>query len=293
MGGLVTREMDRALTATNQTPFFGGFVTVATPNGGAPLAQAVIDGKVDNFMGDGIRSVAAGPLLTAAPFIKIANWFGAGIEISIDKVVVDMKAAIFKKFDFATGPMLDLPSSSKFMTDLNGFTHNKKMIAIVAKEDAPSMYREISSLMGLFNSSPTDLPLNVTNDGLLNQGVRVGITIYQGIEDIYWWRKKLAIFKNPRNHYAACEVAYRRGWQWLENAPTVWNSIVSNGSGELNDGIVPESSAGALSGATTTEVLGVNHQECMNHPNVTQKLGDIFDGNVGNTQSEKDFFKTQ
>jgi hypothetical protein len=49
---------------------------------------------------------------------------------------------------------------------------------------------------------------------------------------------------------------------------------------EENDGIVLKSSSHGLNGplVTKTEVSHVNHQECMNHEEVTLKLKEIFDG---------------
>lgn len=288
MGGLVTRDMDRQLTTSGQNPYFGGFVTFATPNSGAPLAKAVEDGRIDNFMEDGVRNLLAGPAVTFSGVIQLAGFFG--YDISVDAAVRECKNAVLKKFDFATGPMHDLPPTSQFFNTLNSFSSNKKMIAVAAKEDAPSMWREISSLIP--GQSPTDFSLNQTDDGKVKKYVDKAIKVYQGIEDYYWWRKTLAIFKDNRRHYSACEVGYRRGWQWLDNAPKIWNLLVSGGTSELNDGIVPETSAKGLSGAYVSEVLGVNHQECMNHPAITQKLTDIFNGVVG-TLSERDFFRTQ
>jgi pimeloyl-ACP methyl ester carboxylesterase len=53
--------------------------------------------------------------------------------------------------------------------------------------------------------------------------------------------------------------------------------------GGAHDGIVPVYSQASLPGATQISVVGVNHQEFLNHPNITAQMNNILNGTAGVT----------
>jgi pimeloyl-ACP methyl ester carboxylesterase len=350
LGGLVTRALDKQMSATGQNPYYGGFVTFSTPHKGAIIAQSLAEGKVHAFLDDGTHRLLKGPLLTASSiltsiFLPVStSIFGT---ITLDHFAEKAKQAILSQFNFARGPAVDLPPNSGFMNRLNGYTPNKPMVLVAAKEDDATLWREVSSLV----YQPADLPLHQTADQEVPKYVNIAINVYGGIEDYYHVIK----FFNPFlfADREAKQLAYHSGKMWLVGAPGVWNDLIgsnrtesvtvpfsgptlqaeqewigwktsnciggrpsSYGYGpcysfteyanvvlspaqraaaygtymrtyttrimnEENDGIVLKSSSQGLNGAFLTEIAHVNHQECMNHSEVTQKLNEVFNASGG------------
>ena len=63
MGGLMLRDADR-ITA-NGTKKFGGYITVTSPNYGAPISNSLLDGSVEKAAQNACNKIADGPLAQA------------------------------------------------------------------------------------------------------------------------------------------------------------------------------------------------------------------------------------
>ena len=85
MGGLMLRDADR-ITA-NGTKKFGGYITVASPNYGAPIANSLLDGSVENAAENACNKLADGPLsqLFALPWgiVSLVDLYSGFILIAI------------------------------------------------------------------------------------------------------------------------------------------------------------------------------------------------------------------
>ncbi len=57
MGGLALRSLDAA-----GANLYGGYITVASPHGGARLANSIIDGSMENYINSGCKEVVDGPV---------------------------------------------------------------------------------------------------------------------------------------------------------------------------------------------------------------------------------------
>jgi pimeloyl-ACP methyl ester carboxylesterase len=316
-GGLVTRQIDKS---RNSDAYFGGFVTFGTPHKGALIADAAASGKVSPWLHDGIGRIT-GCLGVLASVANVLN------------CIADFKDVIEKEFS-TTGPALQLQTTSPFIQNLNSFTHQKKMIAVSARESGDKLWRQASSLLN--RNAPSKQSLHELKDDDLGKKIKIGVALLGA------YSVKSMIF-NP-----TATFNFVRTLTWIRSAPSVWENLVganriemrtvstmvvnpnimaryqqwksgkgcvyedlSNGctfedftqtlnadeldnlmvpsttqvgvavNNEEFDGIVLKSSANGLNGAISIETrlepnLGVNHQECMNHPFIT----DIFNRDI-------------
>jgi pimeloyl-ACP methyl ester carboxylesterase len=339
MGGLVLRSIDKKRTEGNLNPYFGGFITFGTPHKGAKVAdniQIALD-----FLRDGVTKLKKGPQST--PAIRSALQLGACIQdgnfpfhVSRCKSILDMlnefDASINSGLGFATGPSRDLGTTTDFISDINGFTHNKPSIVVAGNEDGPTLWREAGSLDG--DNAPSMLPFGQVNDGVLVKAMDKLVSVYG---DVTWYLSS-ELGKRLTTNAGAKHAAWTEGKLWAQNAPLQWeflngsmvtenravsrygllpglqsayeswrsncqsqsctladfiriNSIPSGGMTTYtvyepvtyrtaNDGLIPIASAHGLPNAAQITVDGVNHQEMMNHPNVTTSFDNIYNGNT-------------
>lgn len=215
LGGLTTRQIDRADNGTN---LFGGFITVGTPNKGAIIAQAVMEGRGDKFVDEAIRAVVA-------PFYD--TWVGM-LVIGLSSINDDFQ--LIRRVFPIIGPAEDLSPNSNLIKDLNGqngFTHgNKKIIAISARESGQKLWCELSSIA---LNPPSELPLHQVGDedmgrkmarlegmynsaGYVSTGWAVVSTVFGGWFVTGKWAVRAKLFFN--------------GASWIKNAPAAWNNLL-------------------------------------------------------------------
>jgi hypothetical protein len=327
-GGLVTREIERSYNADD----FGGYITLATPHKGTGLANAYLSGQLENFFTEICQESIVEPISFVGPYgmFPVFNIVHYNSDLICNFLWNDV---FLNKFaDFVSTPSaIDLSINSPKQQQLNAFQSNKPRIAVGAKEESPTHWREICSI-GL--NKPSSLDLNTTKDE----------TLKNIIDEIRYaeWAVSTVIESIPffGNLFSDLAEECRQGYETLDKSEEKWNlmlgasfsstySVSSNEfqcqaqedalgnqleSGEIglivynqrmqelycnpacwaivtiqvpiqlgieNDGIVPLSSQLSLDGAAKFNTTKVNHQELLNHPNVTTILQNIFDSGNG------------
>ena len=299
MGGLVTRTMD-----ASGTSLFKGFVTVGTPHGGAPIAAAVAAGKHKQFINEGVTEVSKGPLAQVF-WPSFANKNAKHVANFVEPKV------IAKLEEFAKpGALGSLSPSGSTITTLNAMPPNDKpKLAFAGAETTPTMWRQIQSII--------DAPSELAPDQEKDSDVPLIVDVLRSrYFDKYLENRTYALnalilpFKKL---YRGRANAWLDGFIWLDQSNGKWQELIGAASGSItktvkavdiihhgvcnnevvlvdrkynvvtnspNDGVVLVSSALALPGANLAESLpGVNHQQCMNHKNVTGALtSKVFNG---------------
>jgi pimeloyl-ACP methyl ester carboxylesterase len=213
LGGLTTRQIDKLDGGTN---LYGGFITVGTPNKGAIIAKAVMDGKGDQFVNEGIRALVL-------PFYD--TWVGS---LLIALSVINDRVHFIKRIFPVIGPAEDLSTTSGLINGLNnGFDHgNKKIIAISARESGVKLWRQLSSIA---LNPPSKLPLHELGDDELPEKMEKLRGIYNTAGDV-----SIAIsvlHASYLNFYSAGKWIIRsnffyNGASWISNAPAGWNNLL-------------------------------------------------------------------
>jgi pimeloyl-ACP methyl ester carboxylesterase len=226
LGGLTTRQIDKLDGGTN---LYGGFITVATPNKGAIIAKAVMEGKGDKFVDEGIRALVL-------PFYD--TWVGS---LLIGLTVINDRVHFIKRIFPQIGPAEDLSTTSGLINGLNnGFSHgDKKIIAISARESGEKLWREVSSLA---LHAPSNLPLHeLGDDDLPNKmGQLRGVYNAAGYASI-----AISTIKLSRvDFYGASKWVIRssfffNGASWIKNAPVAWNNLLGANRTELRPVVGP------------------------------------------------------
>ncbi len=215
MGGLVTREIDRQRTGSVQPELFGGFVTFSTPHKGAIIAKNVMEGKADEFIDDGIRSLLK-PL--SIPIIG---------TILINSATINDHIHLISKIFAKRGPALQLASNSDYIRDLGYFNSgSKKIITVAARESGEKLWREVSSLA---LHPPSEIGFHTYGDNDLPQKMNNLRGAYNGAGIVSAAIAVVSAFKfNPiaAARWGVRSVQFFAGASWIKNAPKVWDNLV-------------------------------------------------------------------
>jgi pimeloyl-ACP methyl ester carboxylesterase len=219
LGGLTTRKIDQMDNGTN---LYGGFITVGTPNKGALIAKAVMEGKGDDFVNNALFALVS-------PFYD-AWWAQALLGLGVINSQIDIIKRIFP----SVGPAEDLSTTSPLVGSLNSFNHgDKKIITMSARESGQKLWRELSSLA---INAPSGLQLHQVGDNVMGNtmaniegmynGAGVVSAAYAIVSACYgnfWTAAK----------WGVRSVLFFYGASWIKNAPTVWNNLVGANRTEL------------------------------------------------------------
>lgn len=137
MGGLIIREIDGTTTTGNK--YFGGFITVATPNKGAYIANSVNNGDANNFLSHTCNQLLAGPAAT--------NWVNSLFGGLTPANFCDLTESAFLD-DFISGTTaISIAEDSDDMNTLATYSHNLPRIALWGEENSPVHWRLISTMI--------------------------------------------------------------------------------------------------------------------------------------------------
>jgi hypothetical protein len=224
LGGLTTRKIDQMDNGTN---LYGGFITVGTPNKGALIAKAVMDGKGDDFVNNAVFALLS-------PFYD--SWVGVLLSLPLINTQVNYIKKVFPE----KGPAEDLSTTSPLINSLNAFNHgDKKIITLAARESGQKLWRETSSLA---INQPSKLPLHQVGDDVMGntmaniEGQYNGGGIISGVYAIV-----SACYGNfwTAARWGVRSVLFFYGASWIKNAPTVFNNLVGANRVELRPVIGP------------------------------------------------------
>jgi len=212
MGGLMIRATDR-----NHTNFaekkFGGYITVATPNYGAPIANSLQDGSVQQAKDHGLEMLTAGP-----------NTISPILGITITEMV---NASVGN--DLAPNPSAniinELEEGSAVIASINNYTNNVNpnipRISVWANENSPVHWRLASSA-------------RYGDDTTIPDQIRIAKTVYIAMDAInYLMGVSCTIggFWNPwcwgvAASYFYTAAQWRKGFRWLNDSENIWNALI-------------------------------------------------------------------
>lgn len=221
MGGLAIRDADRLHSNANNK-YFGGYITVSTPNYGAGIANSLLNGSLESAADDACDKLTAGPQASLA---------GSVISIIANATNLDMCSLFIdntvssKIANYANQPAVqDLKRGSTTINSINNYTnnnnHNIPRISIYAEENSPVHWRLINST-------------GAVNFNVLN-AASTARDIYQGY---FVWNRIKAIacgvggFWNPWCWAGAAAFWYKanqwkKGRNWFDNSETIWNGLI-------------------------------------------------------------------
>jgi hypothetical protein len=215
MGGLVLREADKITANGNQK--FGGYITVASPNYGAPISNSLLDGNVENAAENACNKLADGPLsqVFSLPWGIVSNL--ATNELC-DKFIDN---DLVQNLQGTPTTNEDLRVGSQTINDINDYETNLPRISMWAEENSPVHWRMFSSnLHG--------------NDTQFVNTVNTARGVYNGF---YVYNTSLAVvtgvagFWNPflwglTATYTYRATQWKKGRNWIDDSENIWSSLI-------------------------------------------------------------------
>lgn len=215
MGGLMLRDADR-ITA-NGTKKFGGYITVTSPNYGAPISNSLIDGSVENAAENACNKLADGPAaqLFSLPWGIVSN---LATNVLCDKFIDNDLVQGLQGTPVTNN---DLRVGSQTINAINDYETNLPRISIWAEENSPVHWRMISSMLH-------------GNDTQFVNTVNTARGVYNGF---YVYNTSLAVvtgvfgFWNPFVWGATALYGYRatqwkKGRNWIDDSENIWSSLI-------------------------------------------------------------------
>jgi hypothetical protein len=212
MGGLMIREVERDPPPGG--PRFGGYITVASPNHGAQIANSIDNGKVAIAAMDGVNRLMMGPGITTfgvAPII-------AGITVLVLAHFFDLNINV-QNIAGSPATRNDLKENSTAINNLNNYNSTLPRISIIAEETSPVHWKlATSSDVGHSNRNY----VNIANTAL---GLYDAATITHTVA-----LAAFVIAFNPAAiiYNTLALAGWRRGRNWIIDSETVWNSLIKS-----------------------------------------------------------------
>lgn len=293
MGGLMIRDADR-MTA-NGTKKFGGYITVTSPNYGAPISNSLLDGSVERAAKNACNKLADGP---AAQLLNL-HW---GIVSNLTTNVLCNKYIdndLVQNLQGTPVTNKDLKVGSPTINAINNYNTNLPRISIWGEENSPVHWRMISSSI-------------YGNDTKFVNIVNTARGVYNGF---YVYNTSLAVvsgifgFWNPFSWGATALYGYRatqwkKGRNWIDDSENIWSSLIKTTRRESRTYWViswepceypplremfkrpsntanrfPEENCGELKWTQRTRYISVNYPSDGLLPQYTQELQGIPSGN--------------
>ena len=209
MGGLMIRDIDR-LTPIN-VKRFGGYITVATPNYGAPIANSLLDGDVTSAASNACNKLIAGPAaqLFGLPWTIVNNITNNDICGSFidDDLIQGLQGSPVTNNDLRVG--------SATIDSINNYATNIPRISIWAEENSPVHWRLISSTI---SNNDTEW-ISIANDARSVYNSHYANNFALAIAHAFIDPVGAALFS-----YRATE--WKKGRDWIDDSETIWSSLI-------------------------------------------------------------------
>ncbi len=219
MGGLMIREVDRLTNFQNKK--FGGYITVTSPNYGAPIANSLTDGSVQDAAQDACNKITDGPLseLLPLPWVIVPNLATDYLcDSFIDNDLIQ---------DLVDAPQSvdDLKENSSAINAINNYTDNQNpdipRISIWAEENSPVHWRLFSASQnideGEFVSKINQARAVYNSFYYYNFNLGIACSI-GGILNTYCWAQAAL------NFYRASQ--WKKGRNWIDDSENIWNALI-------------------------------------------------------------------
>ncbi len=219
MGGLMIRETDRVLNGSSKK--IGGYITVTTPNYGAPIANSLLDGSVTNAAQDACNKISDGPLseLLPLPWTIVTN---LTTDVLCDSFIDN---DLISSLQGSPTTNEDLKDGSPKIDAINNYNlninQNIPRISIWAEENSPVHWRMISS--DLYDNDQTFV--NYVN---LARAAYNGFYIYNTTMAIV---TGVAGFWNPwlwglTATYTYRATQWKKGRNWIDDSENIWSALI-------------------------------------------------------------------
>jgi len=218
MGGLMIRNSDKNHTIQNNK-YFGGYITVSTPNYGAGIANSLLNGNVEDAANDACSKLTAGPSAQA---------LGAVISIITNVTNTDVcnlflnNQIVNQLNNYNGNSTRDLKRGSEIIDEINNYTndnnHDIPRISVWGEENSPVHWRLLTTA-GNFN---------------VMHAAEVGRGIYETfhiLNKILGYSCAVGGFWNPWCWAASAASFYKarqwkKGRNWFDNSESIWNGLI-------------------------------------------------------------------
>jgi pimeloyl-ACP methyl ester carboxylesterase len=217
LGGVMIRNLDRLTPPSEKR--FGGYITVASPNYGAPIANSLQDGSVLNAKNHALNELEAGPR-TSLLYNILSLFNGLTITDMVNSSVGD---------DLAPNPsnMMynDLKTGSPTINAINNYTDNINpnipRISIWANENSPVHWR-LASTVKYGDETTVPNSINIARAIYMVMHVEnltraIGCTV-GGFWNPWCWASAAV------SYYKAAQ--WKRGVNWFDNSENIWNGLI-------------------------------------------------------------------
>lgn len=219
MGGLMLRQADRITSGSNKR--FGGYITVASPNYGAPIANSVLDGNIQSAALFACNSLADGPL---AQLFNLPWGIFANLTTNFACLLITNNSSIQSLAGSPT-TINDLKVGSQIIQQLKSHTDNSSIprISVWAEETSPVHWRMFST--ELYNND---------QDLVDNIGYARGVYNVFYILNLAQAFSTLAVgFYNPYAYFLAAMYTHRslqwkKGRDWFDDSENIWYGLIKS-----------------------------------------------------------------
>ena len=254
MGGVVLRQID----SINPGVYFGGLITLGSPNRGGQILNNIPQVKSFLISGCNKAGVAVSTTLAAglsfSPFtsftilgttLTLSSLF-CNLPISIDNKSIGAPLLIdqYNPFGSSSASANDLKLGSSIINNLNALNTTTPKIGIYGVEQSPVHWRQIGSIFE--GDQPWTLPLNVTGGERLKNTMQTVRDVSQVTEVLLWTsgvvNTTLAVvygfslnwlgaamhgYIAVMSYIAAGNVLSFKNW--LDNSESTYNQIIGAG----------------------------------------------------------------
>jgi len=215
MGGLMIRDVDR-LTLTGGKKF-GGLITVASPNYGAPIANSLLDSSVQNAAANACNKLTDGPVsqLFGLPWVILPN---LATNVLCNKFISNN---LIQNLWGSPVTNSDLAVGSPTINSINNYNTQIPRISIWAEENSPVHWR----LIGSQESGNDEAFLSTISSA---RGVYNGFYVYNTSMAV---AAALSGLLNPLSWGDAALYIYRatqwaNGRDWIDDSENIWCSLI-------------------------------------------------------------------
>lgn len=236
MGGIVLRNLERTQSIFSRK--INGFITVASPNSGAGIANSFNDNSLLAASQKACSDLTAGPLseIFCLPWttatLGIASAFGTSLTTT-KLCELFFSNDLLEQFSGTSIAREDLRQGSPLIQQLNSRSSAIPQLTMVAQENSPVHWRLLASL------ATRNRP--VKNDQFLADAVNTTRGVYNGfyitrvtgtvISTILGFINPAAFASAVINGIKAAQ--WKKGRDWIDDSETIWNGLTKSSRMEV------------------------------------------------------------
>lgn len=215
MGGLMLRDADRI--TGNGTKKFGGYITVTSPNYGAPISNSLLDGSVERAAQNACNKLPDGPAsqVFSLPWGVISNLTTNQL---CDKFIDN---DLVQNLQGTPVTNKDLKVGSPTINAINNYNTNLPRISIWGEENSPVHWRMISS--DLYGNDTQFVNMVNSVRGVYN-GFYIYNTSLAVVTGVVGFWNPFAWGKTALYGYRATQ--WKKGRNWIDDSENIWSSLI-------------------------------------------------------------------